>query len=128
MKSPVLMISFLMSALMAVGQTTPDDRIMEFLKKVDTLHAKNQSEAHSPGMPNVYTPRHDTSQMPNMNLRFLDHDTGLQYSGDGRIYHDTLAVGFDVTTGIVYDFQNKKTYTPEEIDQIKEQYKKKEKE
>ena len=85
-------------------------RLHAFLEKLDQFYERMNSKSDGWSMPNFQTRRNDTG-MPMPEIRFLDHETGLEYSSHkGKIYSPDLKVGLDVKTGIVYDFKTKKEY------------------
>ena len=109
-----------LSLLIFVGvisfSSDPDaKRLDEFLKKLDLFYERVKSSSDRWAMPNFPARSNDTA-MPMPEIRFLDDETGLEYSAHKRkIYSPDLEVGLDVNTGIVYDFKKRKQYRLDDL-------------
>ena len=97
------------------------DRMDEFLQKLDKFYESVRRNSRDWSMPNFKTVD-TTANMPMPAIRFVDEETGLEYSPHTRkIYSPDLDIGLDATTDTIYDFKTGKKYNIHQLERQREQ-------
>ena len=101
-------ITLVLCAVCGAGYSNDPPRLEAFLGKIKMFYNRYQTSWY---MPVQKTKGQEMILSPELNLSMTDHETDLQYApARGTIFHSKLNMGFDITTGIIYDFKTGRKY------------------
>lgn len=111
-------VLFVVLAIAAIGASAgygwsndgEDPRLEAFIGKLEKFYKNKDRQTTNWRMPN-HNPETNMDHLPNVEIDFYDHDSGLQYSpARGKVFDPKLNMEFDPVTGVIYDFKTDKEY------------------
>lgn len=115
----ILLVIFAVAAVGASASYSladdDDKRLEAFLGKLEKFYKNKDSQTTNWRMPN-HNPETNMDHMPNVDIDFYDHETGLQYDpARGKVFDRKLNIELDVVTGVIYDYKTDKEYLLSEL-------------
>lgn len=111
-------VLFVVLAIAAIGASAgygwsnegEDPRLEAFIGKLEKFYKNKDRQTTNWRMPN-YNPETNLDHLPNAEIDFYDHDSGLQYSpARGKVFDPKLNIEYDPVTDIIYDFKTDTEY------------------
>lgn len=110
----LLIILALAFAGYSPNDSTDDERLRAFIKKLENLQERQKNNTSKWPMPSVQP--QTTDNMPQMDLYAVDHETGLEYSSSRKVIIDR-ALGFELNliSGTITDLTTGKKSSYKEL-------------